>query len=262
MRANIALIAIGLQVGEIHQHQTIHAVIEIRIAAEIDKTARRPARTLPSTAYTAAGSRSRDCRAGTSAGPGRRCNPPRQTAPARRAATPDKVDATPPADASPGTTAGRTPPADRGRRAATRQKSTPDQTDSDSADSAPDKRRCRTTGSPARDAPVARLDKAAPQLNAVLQDIVHPPVVMEQAVTVDPFQAALCQLDGRRHKAVAPTISDRLHPTGSDADSRRHTRRYPAVCRCLPRPRGRRFPRRRPSSRSAGASSWPLRCQR
>ncbi len=37
MRANIALIAIGLQVGEIHQHQTIHAVIEIRIAAEIDK---------------------------------------------------------------------------------------------------------------------------------------------------------------------------------------------------------------------------------
>lgn len=37
MRANIALVAIGLQVGEIHQHQTIHAVVEIRIAAEIDK---------------------------------------------------------------------------------------------------------------------------------------------------------------------------------------------------------------------------------
>ena len=51
--------------------------------------------------------------------------------------------------------------------------------------------------------PVARLDKAAPQLNAVLQDIVHPPVVMEQTVTVDPLQAALCQLDGRRHKAVS-----------------------------------------------------------
>ena len=37
MRANIALVAIGLQVGEIHQHQTIHAVVEIRVAAEIDK---------------------------------------------------------------------------------------------------------------------------------------------------------------------------------------------------------------------------------
>jgi hypothetical protein len=33
--ANIALIAIRFQIGQIHQHQTIHAVIEIRIAAEI-----------------------------------------------------------------------------------------------------------------------------------------------------------------------------------------------------------------------------------
>jgi hypothetical protein len=51
--------------------------------------------------------------------------------------------------------------------------------------------------------PVARLDKAAPQLNAVLQDVVHSPVVVEQTVAVDPLQAALCQLDGRRHKAVS-----------------------------------------------------------
>ncbi len=152
MRANIALVAIGLQVGEIHQHQTIHAVVEIRVAAEIDKLTRRPARTLPSTAYTAGDRAAEVAEQGLQPG-GRRCNPPRQTAPARRAATPDKGDATPPADASPGTTAGRMPPADRGRRAAIRQKSTPDQTDSDSADSAPDKRRCRTTGSPARDAP-------------------------------------------------------------------------------------------------------------
>jgi hypothetical protein len=37
MRANIALIAVRLQIGQIHQHQTIHAVVEIRVAAEIDK---------------------------------------------------------------------------------------------------------------------------------------------------------------------------------------------------------------------------------
>ena len=37
MYPNIALIAVRLQVGQVHQHQTIHAVVEIRVAAEIDK---------------------------------------------------------------------------------------------------------------------------------------------------------------------------------------------------------------------------------
>ena len=37
MYPNIALIAVGLQIGQIHQHQPIHAVVEIRVAAEIDK---------------------------------------------------------------------------------------------------------------------------------------------------------------------------------------------------------------------------------
>ena len=37
MHPNIALIAVGLQIGQIYQHQTIHAVVEIRVAAEIDK---------------------------------------------------------------------------------------------------------------------------------------------------------------------------------------------------------------------------------
>ena len=37
MRLNIPLIAVRLQVTQIHQHQAVNAVVERRVAAKIDK---------------------------------------------------------------------------------------------------------------------------------------------------------------------------------------------------------------------------------
>lgn len=58
--------------------------------------------------------------------------------------------------------------------------------------------------SPAAAPPVARLNKAAPQLNAVCQHVLHFVVVVEQAIAVQPLNAALFDLHGRRHKAIRP----------------------------------------------------------
>ena len=50
--------------------------------------------------------------------------------------------------------------------------------------------------------PVARLNKAPTQFNPVGEDILHPRIVVKQAVAIDPFQAAFFQLHGGRHKAI------------------------------------------------------------
>ncbi len=62
-------------------------------------------------------------------------------------------------------------------------------------------------------APVARLNKAAPELNAMLQNSIHFIVVVEQAVAVQPAHSLLRYLLRRGHKAVcADDLQIRLVP--------------------------------------------------
>ena len=203
MRANIALIAVRFQIGQIHQHQTIHAVIEIRIAAEIDKlhAARlahfrvlliqrrdraaevaeqglQPGQVvvviLPAKLRQHVGQRGRIRATGL-----------RQRVRRREPQPVERHQQI--------ASGGRQPTRNRYRA---KQIAIVRVARQISADAGPQVVQPAST-------PVARLDKAAPQLNAVLQDVVHSPVVVEQTGAVDPLQAALCQLYGRRHKAVS-----------------------------------------------------------